>query len=111
MKVKGKAKTANPNPENQKFSLYMGAAVSSWTLTAMIITAEFSPLFKGLLKSIFTHHWIGKIVITTAVFVLAGFLLKNKTDVGKYTDENVAYCSVIASLAIIFLFFIIHYLA
>ncbi len=104
-----KRKTARQKPASQKFSLYMGAAVSSWLLAIMVIAAEMATPFKDALKGIFTHHWIGKLVIVAIVFAAAGFMLKNKSQFGKYSDESVAWYSVIGGLAVILLFFIIEY--
>jgi len=91
------------------FNVYAGASASAWLLTLMIIAAELLAPFKDLLKDIFGHHWIGKAVVITAVFVLAGLLMKNKNSLFGFNDEKLAWNSVVGSMIIIILFFIIEY--
>ena len=88
-----------------KFNYFLGITVCSWLLLLMVIVSELYSPFKDLLKAIFGHHWIGKVVITIIVFLLVGFLFA-----GKKTNEKTAYYSAIASLALILLFFIINFL-
>lgn len=92
-----------------KFNFYWGSAVSSWLLVILIVAAELYEPFKNLLKSVFTHHWIGKGVIIALAFLVFGFLLRDKNSVGKFSDEKIAWFSVIASLTVILLFFIIEF--
>lgn len=93
----------------RKFNFYLGIAVSSWLLTFLVIVAELLKPFKELLASIFTHHWIGKAVLITLAFIIFGFLFRDKNSLGKYSDNKLAWNSVIASLIIIFLFYIIEF--
>lgn len=83
----------------EKFNHFMAASVSSWLLALMVIVSELFPPFKELLTSLFSHHWIGKVVITLSVFVLAGFLVK------KQVSEKTAFYSVIGSLVVILAFY------
>ena len=93
-----------------KFNFYLGESASSLLLVILVIITEVSGSFKNLLKLIFTHHWIGKAVIITLVFILVGFLYR-ETKIFNIQDEKFAWNSTIISLVIILLFFIIHYLA
>ncbi len=92
-----------------RFNYYLGASISSWLLVILIIWAELSAPFKEALKSMFSHHWLGKAVIIIVVFIIFGFLLKNKNKIGKYSDEKISWFSVLASLIIILLFYIIEF--
>lgn len=91
------------------FNFYLGASVASWLLTIMVIAAEMIEPFKSFLKSIFGHHWIGKAVIITLVFIVFGFLLKGRSSIGNFPNEKVAWYSMIGSLAAIFLFYLVDF--
>ncbi len=93
----------------KKFNFYLGAAVSAWLLAVLVIVAELIIPFKAFLKSTFIHHWIGKAVIITAAYFLFGYLLREKDSIGKYSDEDAAWYSVLGSLLVIFLFYVIEF--
>ena len=93
----------------RKFNGYLGAAVSAWLLAIMVILSELSAPFKEFLKGTFTHHWLGKLVIMAAAFLIFGWLLKNETKIFGLKEEKFAWQSVIASLVIVILFFIVFY--
>jgi len=92
-----------------RFNFYAGATASAWLLAILVIAAELIAPFKNLLKSIFSHHWIGKAVIITLTFIVFGFLFKEKTSIGKLKDESVSWFSVIGSLVVILLFYVIEF--
>ncbi|HLD85104.1 MAG TPA: hypothetical protein VI968_00955 [archaeon] len=87
----------------KKYNFYAGAAVSSWALLIMIVVGEIYAPFKDFLKGTFTHHWIGKVVIVAILFFLVSALEK------KRMEEKHAWYSVIAVIALIFLFYIIEF--
>ena len=93
-----------------KFNFYLGAAASAWLLAILVIVSELISPFKTFLANVFTHHWIGKAVIVHLAFVVFGFLLQNKKSILNFSDEKAAWYSTIASLIVIFLFFIIEFL-
>lgn len=93
-----------------KFNFYFGATMSAWLLAILVIVAELAEPFKNFLKTIFTHHWIGKAAIVILAFLIFGFLLKDKGSIGKVSDDKLAWFSAIGSLTIIFLFFVIEFL-
>jgi hypothetical protein len=62
----------------EKFNSFLAITVSSWLLALMVIIAEFSSPFKDFLTVIFSHHWMGKLVILIIVFLIVGFLFKEK---------------------------------
>ncbi len=88
----------------EKFNYFLSITVVSWLLALMVISAELFSPFKDFLKATFSHHWIGKIVISIVVFLLLGFLLKFKV------SEKTAYYSSIGSLLLIFAFFVFEFL-
>ena len=92
-----------------KINFYFGTAAGSILLAVMVIVGELYIPFKDLLKNIFSHHWVGKLVVISAVFFAVSFLYKDKNLIGKYSDEGIAWYSVISSIITILLFFIVHY--
>ena len=86
----------------RKFNFYLGASVSSWVLTLLIIATEFSTSFKTTLASTFSHHWIGKAVITALIFFILGYVFRQSE---KYSTDRIAWYSVVGSLIIISLFY------
>jgi hypothetical protein len=94
----------------RKFNYYTSGTASSLLLAILVILSELSKPFKTFLASIFTHHWIAKLVIVAVVFILVGFYYDQKKLFGK-NIEDVAWYSTLVSLAVIFLFYIIHFVA
>lgn len=92
-----------------RFNLYLGASVSAWLLVVLVIMAELAEPFKTFLKTAFIHHWIGKGVIMTLAFAASGFLLRQKSHIGRVRDDKMAWYSVIGSLAAIFLFYVAEF--
>ena len=92
----------------KKFNPYVAATFSSVLLTVMIIVGELYSPFKDLLKSTFRHHWIAKTIIVAISFAISGFIC-SKPKIKGYKIEDIAWKSVIGSLVIIFLFFVLHY--
>ena len=88
-----------------KFNFYLGESASSLLLVILIIITEVSDSFKNLLKLIFIHHWIGKAVLMVLVFFIFGLIFRR--DIEKEADKKIAWYSVIVSLSIIFLFFVV----
>ena len=93
----------------KKFNFYNGAFAASTLLAILVITAELSKPFKEFLASIFSHHWIGKAILITIVFIIVGFTYK-KDELFGIGSKEVSWRSTLSSLIIIFLFYIIHYL-
>ena len=92
-----------------KFNFYAGASASAILLALLVILSELVEPFKTLLASVFGHHWIGKTVLVILVFLLAGYLLKEKSFIGKFSFRDMAWKSCLASLAVIFLFYVIEF--
>ncbi len=92
-----------------KFNFYLGAAVSAWLLSVLVVATEISAPFKNLLKTLMFHHWVGKAVLVSLAFVAFGFILKDKKSLGSLSDENVAWYSALFNLAFIFLVFTVFY--
>ncbi len=89
----------------RRFNLYIGEAASAWVLAISVVLAELIAPFKTFLQTTFTHHWVGKVVLVTLAFLLFGFLSKEKS-----SDEKTAWYSVIGSLSLILLFYLVIYL-
>ena len=94
-----------------RFNFYLGAGTSALLLAIMVIAAELVGSFKTILKTTFTHHWIGKLVIITLAFIAIGLLYKDKNSIGRFSDESIGWYSVIGSIVLIFLFFIVEFIA
>ncbi len=93
----------------RKFNAYLGAAISAWLLAIMVILSELSPSFKEFLKGTFTHHWLGKLIITVAAFLIFGWLLRNEKSMFGSREDKFAWQSMIGSLIVTLLFFMIYY--
>lgn len=92
----------------RKFNFYLGVAVSSWLLLALIVAAQLFAPFKTLLKNTFSHHWIGKAVIITAAFLIAGYVMRKNNSIAGVKDEKAAWYSALASLILMLLFFAVE---
>lgn len=93
----------------RKFNFYLGASVSAWLLTFLIIAAELSEPLKTSLKTAFSHHWIGKIVFVILAFFVFGYLLRKRNSIGKFSDSSIAWYSMLGGIAVVLLFFIAEF--
>lgn len=91
----------------KKFNPYNGATAASILLAVLVVAKELLPPVKELLTTVFTHHWIAKAVLLPIAFVAFGFYKKDRCFNKK--SEDVAWYSVLASLAIILVFYVIHF--
>ena len=93
----------------QKFDFYAGALAAAVLLVLLVVGAELFSSLKEFLKGLFTHHWIGKVALSAAAFVVAGYFYRSKAvfgvDIGK-----AAWYAVVGSFAVIFLFFVWHFM-
>lgn len=64
-----------------------GATIAVVFLVFLTILAELQVPLKDWLKTTFSHHWIGKGVLTAALFIVAGFLLSSRR---RNSDEEEA---------------------
>lgn len=79
-------------------------------ITIMVIGMEFSPAFKKFLEAVGSHHWVGKGILGTLLFIILTFLFNAKgSDDNLGKNINRAILSAIACSAVMFLFFAIHY--
>ena len=92
----------------KKFNPYNGTFAASTLLAALVIAAELYAPFKTFLASVFTHHWIAKAVLVAAAFIIVGFACK-KDELFGVKSEKISWYSILGSLAIIFLFYIIEF--
>ena len=64
--------------ENQKLkiihSAICGAIAAVIFITAITITADLYLPLKDWLKNTFSHHWIGKSILSVAVFIVIGLV-------------------------------------
>ncbi|KKQ40189.1 hypothetical protein A2907_02630 [Candidatus Azambacteria bacterium RIFCSPLOWO2_01_FULL_37_9] len=79
-------------------------------VAAITITADLAPDLKNWLKSVFTHHWIGKSILTLIFFLIFSivvYLCPCQKNIEK-TKKLLSYLlwSSMGSAVIIFLFFI-----
>ena len=106
--MKGSKKSKKGKKE--KFSFYNGTFAAAMLLAVLVIAAELAKPFKDFLASIFTHHWIGKGILTAAAFVIVGYLYK-QDKVFNVKSEKASWYATLGSLAVIFLFYVIHFLS
>lgn len=83
-----------------------------WLVVVMTIAAELSAPFKALLAETFTHHWIGKGVISAVAFVVfyAIFSRARESDSVSRDAWKVVWSVVLGGLAI-FLFYLWHFIS
>lgn len=92
-------------------SVTAGSIVAVFSIIVMTVFAEVNPAFKKWLAVNFTHHWIGKSVMSVVVFLVTTIIF---TIVGKpFTNKLVLLLwilIIIASLGVILLltFFFWH---
>ncbi|MBI4177137.1 MAG: hypothetical protein HY516_02120 [Candidatus Aenigmarchaeota archaeon] len=94
----------------KKLNVYAGAHAASWTLAALVVGAELLAPLKAVLSAVFGHHWIGKAVITTFMFIAFSYAFKGKRLSKKTSDNDVAWNSAVGSLTAIFLFYLAEFL-
>lgn len=92
-----------------KFDLYLGAMTSALTLVVLVIAAELAEPLKEILKILFWHHWIGKGIIVYLVFLVSG-LIGGSRKYSNYSNDRIAWYSVLGSLALIFAFYLLEYM-
>ncbi len=93
----------------RKLNLYLGAAASSLLLSILVILGELLKPFKNFLASIFTHHWVAKIVLITLAFIIFSFFLGNKNKIFGFKDADAAWYSTLAATIAILLFYVMEY--
>jgi len=93
-----------------KFNFYNAGFVASTLLAILVLASELSTPFKDFLASILTHHWVAKGILIAVAFVIAGYWLK-QNKLFNIESEKLAWYSTLGSLAVIFLFYIYHFLA
>jgi hypothetical protein len=66
----------------ESVAMLLGLLAGAWILTILIYAAVFVPGFKSGLAATFSHHWLGKVVISYVVFFVvwlgARITLKDK---------------------------------
>lgn len=92
----------------KRFNYHAGMIASSTVLTLSVITAELIEPFKKLLGSIFSHHWIGKLVLVIAAFFIIGFFYKGDKIINK-PIEYLSFYMALIYLGLIMLFYGIIY--
>src|SRR3989344_7479438 len=98
--------------KNAKHALasVVAGIVSIIFVTAITVTADLIPDLKDLLKDTFSHHWLGKSILTAFIFLLVYFLIYA---FAKETDEPrpiavyvklLSFFSILGRLIIFFFF-------
>ncbi len=92
-----------------KFDLYLGATASALMLAVLVIAAELADPLKEILRTLFWHHWVGKGILVTLVFLSSG-LIGGSRKYSNYSNDSIAWYSVLGSLALIFAFYLLEYM-
>lgn len=85
-------------------STFLAAAIVAIFVAVVTIFGELHAPLKDWLKTTFSHHWIGKGVLSAALFIVLflAFLLKNPTDEHLNRSMKTAFwLSIVSSLAIL----------
>lgn len=92
-------------------SISLGAIVAIVTVTVITIVGELYAPFKDWLKSVFTHHWLGKSALAVMVFVLVSFIsYPLVSDEEKPTERflrTLFYVALFSTLVLV-IFFYLH---
>lgn len=98
---------------NQPVAVLFGVLVGVWVLTILIYAGVFVPGFEAALGSTFTHHWLGKVIISYvavfAVWVLSSVSLRNREVRNKTTWIWITIISIILSVILISALMTWHY--
>jgi len=108
VKIMNKEKTSN-----QPIAMFFGVLTGVWVLTILIYAGVFVPGFKAALASTFTHHWLGKVIISYvalfSVWILSSFSLRNREVQNKKTWVWITVISIILSVFLISALMTWHY--
>lgn len=90
-------------------SAICAAAVTAVFIAAITVSAEFSPSLKDWLKTVFSHHWLGKSALSIALFIAVTFFgyflpLKTDTDTMRKRILLLFWVSLASALTIIIFF-------
>lgn len=87
-------------------------AFTTWLIVFMTIYSEQSAPFKTFLATLAGHHWTAKSLIAVAAFIVISFFLR-KIDLARGMVASVvaAVLSVILGSALIFAFFVWHFVS
>lgn len=66
----------NPQPSKAPQAAVIAALVTVLFIASVTVAADLVPPLKTWLAATFTHHWIGKGVLATGIFVLVFLLLQ-----------------------------------
>jgi len=94
----------------QLTSMYLAVIIASLLIVILTVGGELLPVLKTTLKNVFWHHWIGKSIVITAVFLIINFAFRKIKiwDIKRWTILLVAIW--LFGNIIIFGFFVWHYL-
>lgn len=88
-------------------SIFYAAAITAVFIAAITIFGELYAPLKDWLKTAFSHHWIGKGVLSAALFVVLSiiFLFKTRSDNSLLRSAKTAFWFSIASSLAILIFY------
>src|SRR3989344_9524081 len=100
--------------KNKKLKIVESAAISASIvivfITAITIIADLNPALKDWLKNSFSHHWIGKGILSVVIFAVLTFLFSilpaKDSDAGLAKKlSGLFWISVLGTLAIFGFYF------
>lgn len=91
----------------------VSAIITAIFITAITIYADLNPALKDWLKNTFTHHWIGKGVLTAIIFIifipLLLFIFPNDNKEQLIKSLKILFWTTVLGTLAIFGFFIYEY--
>lgn len=92
-------------------ALTIATVATIWFIVVLTLGAELSASFKTLVAQIGGHHWVGKSILSTVLFLVV-FLLFKKTNESSSVLKNsyLVVGSVVFGGLIIFLFYLLDFL-
>jgi hypothetical protein len=93
----------------QLTSMYLATLVTILLIVTLTIGGELLPVLKTTLKNIFGHHWVGKSILATVLFLVVHFAFREKViwDIKRWTIL-LAIVWILGNLAI-FGFYVLHF--
>ncbi len=92
-------------------ALTIATVVTIWFIVALTLGAELSAPFKTLIAEIGGHHWVGKSILSTALFLVVFLIFKKTNDSSSVLKNSyLVVGSAVGGGLIIFLFYLQHFL-
>lgn len=97
------------DPANLSYGALIGATVAVMFVVVITIWSELVPGLKTWLATTFTHHWVGKGVLATAMFFVTGLIAaagRPRSDDDHAQAAGVLYWTTVVAMIALALFYL-----